>query len=166
MKKLLLVLAIGLAAAFSANAQLYLGGSLHFGTNQTFNDKLEETALIQINPEVGYWLSDKWAVGGIIGFDNGMGRIDVEIIPYVRYSLLEMGPVSLFLDGQLGFAISSAGGETQFGFAGVGVAPGIAIPVGDHLSFVGHLGRIGYYRGSFEIDCSPATIGMGLYYAF
>ena len=166
MKKLLLVLAIGLAAAFSANAQLYLGGRLHFGTNQTFNDKGEQAALIQIAPEVGYWISDKLAVGGVVSFDNGMGVIDVEIAPYVRYSLLEMGPVSLFLDGQLGFAITSAGGNTQFGFAGVGIAPGIAIPVGEHLSFVGHLGRIGYYGGSFEIDCSPANIWMGLYYAF
>ena len=166
MKKLLLVLTLGLLAAFSANAQLYLGGSVHFGTNQTVNDKGDDAALIQIAPEVGYWLSDKWAVGGVVSFDNGMGRIDVEIMPYVRYSLLDMGPVSLFLDGQVGVAISSAGGNTQFGFAGVGIAPGIAIPVGDHLSFVGHLGRIGYYRGSFEIDCSPATIGMGLYYAF
>ena len=166
MKKLLLVLAIGLAAAFSANAQWYVGGSLHFGTDQTVNANGEDAALIQIAPEVGYWISDKLAVGGAVSFDNSLGVTFVEIMPYVRYSLLEMGPVSLFLDGQLGFAYVSGGGESNFGFAGVGVAPGIAIPVGDHLSFVGHLGRIGYYGGSFEIDCSPANIGMGLYYAF
>ena len=166
MKKLVLVIALALMAAFGAKAQFYVGGSIHFGTDQTLNADGDPAPLIQIAPEVGYWISDNLAVGGVIGFDNNMGATIVEISPYVRYSLLELGPVSLFLDGQLSFAFVSAGGESNFAFAGVGVAPGIAIPVSDNLSFVGHLGRIGYYGGSFEIDASPANIGMGLYYSF
>ena len=166
MKKLVLVIALALMAAFGAKAQFYVGGSIHFGTDQTLNENGESAALIEVFPEFGYWLNDKMAIGGVLGFSNDMGTTLVEISPYFRYSLLELGPVSLFLDGQLSFIYLSAGGESNFNFAGVGVAPGIAIPVSDNLSFVGHLGRIGYYRGSFEIDANPANMQMGLYYSF
>ena len=84
---------------------------------------------------------------------------------YFRYFLLELGPVDFFLDGQLDIAIASGGGASQTAF-GVGVAPGIAIPVSDHLSFVGHVGRLGYYNNSFVVEATPSNMQMGLYYSF
>ena len=165
MKKLIVVLALAFIG-FSANAQFYVGGAIHFGTDQAVNENGDATVGLNIAPEFGYFLNDNMAIGASIGFTNmGFGGNMFTIAPYFRYFLLEMGPVNLFLDGQLEVLILSGGGETQTGF-GVGVAPGISIPVSDNLSFVGHLGHIGYYRGSFEIDASPANIAMGLYYSF
>lgn len=166
MKKLVLVIALALAASFGAKAQFYVGGGIHFGTDQAINENGEDTVGLIIMPEFGYFLNDKMAIGASIGYNNmEFGANVFTIAPYFRYFLLEMGPVNLFLDGQLEVDIYSAGGETQTAF-GVGVAPGISIPVSDHLSFVGHLGHIGYYGGSFEISATPANMAMGLYYSF
>lgn len=167
MKKLVLVIALALAASFGAKAQFYVGGAIHFGTDQAVNENGDDTVGLDIAPEFGYFLNDNMAIGASIGYTNmGFGGGNMfTIAPYFRYFLLEMGPVNLFLDGQLEVLIFSGGGATQTGF-GVGVAPGISIPVSDQLSFVGHLGHIGYYGGSFEIDASPANIAMGLYYSF
>ena len=167
MKKLLLVLTVGLLAAFSANAQWYVGGSLSIqpgaATDKDGNDALG----LEIAPEVGYILNDKMAIGATLSYDNtffGGGSI-FSIAPYFRYFLLEMGPVSLFVDGQLELDFANMGGESQTGF-GVGVAPGLSIPLNDHLSFVGHFAQVGYFLGNFVCDVNPANVRMGLYYAF
>lgn len=165
MKKILVVLAAALMAV-TANAQWYVGGSLLFDTAKNTDQYGKSMARIEFAPEVGYTISDKSALGVSFSFDNIGGGTGVEIAPYYRYFMTKMGPVSLFVDGQLLLDFRSLGGGESTSTFGLGVAPGIAIPVSDNLSFVGHLGRIGYYDNSFQIDCSPAHIGMGLYYSF
>lgn len=46
--------------------------------------------------------------------------------------------------------------------------PGIAVPVSDNLSFVSHIGQIGYddANGVFSADFSGNAITIGAYYNF
>lgn len=166
MKKIIVVLALALVA-FTAKAQFYVGGTLHFETNETTNANGDPSVGVVIAPEFGYSINEKFAVGGVLGLSNllGGGANLIQIAPYVRYSALNLGPATLFLDGQLSILLASGGGATQSTF-GIGVAPGIAIPVGDKISFVGHFGQIGYYGQELTVEVSPANINMGLYYNF
>ncbi|MBR1574067.1 MAG: hypothetical protein IJ652_04385 [Bacteroidales bacterium] len=49
---------------------------------------------------------------------------------------------------------------------GLGIAPGLAIPVSENLSFVGHLGRVGYYNDTFELGVNGNYFTVGAYYSF
>ena len=60
MKKMILVLA-AMAIAVCANAQIYLGGSMHFQASDNID------ANFTIKPEVGYSFNDSMAVGASLG---------------------------------------------------------------------------------------------------
>ena len=150
MKKILL-LAVVLFASLNASAQWYIGGSVGFGSVKPAGGDSE--AVFSILPEIGYNLNDKWAVGAIVGYHKGDGisaainsnsqinLIEEFIInPYARYSAITWDPVTLFFDGSLAFdSVIDRG--TRFG---LGVKPGIAIALTDHISFVTHLGFVGF----------------------
>ena len=171
MKKIILVMALALMA-FTAKAQLYVGGSL--GLNSVANPGGAATAVINIVPEVGYNLNDNMAVGGVIGWSND-GTVEgflndsgFSVMPYFRYFFYEMGSVRVFADAQLQllFVTNANNNPATTSSFGVGVAPGIAIPVTDHLSFVGHLGSVGYYNGAFGVNLNLNNFAAGVYYAF
>ena len=171
MKKIIVVLALALMA-FTAKAQFYVGGSLGLnaipgGAGGT------TTATITLIPEAGYTLNDNMAVGGTIGWSNdwrySAGNDSVFIVaPYFRYFFLDLGPVRLFADAQLelDFQTNAANNPATTTTFGVGVAPGIAIPVSEHISFVGHLGSFGYYNGSFGLNVDTNNFLAGVYYSF
>ena len=168
MKKLLLVAILALSA-FSAKAQFYAGGQfgLSAGNNRTTFD---------VYPEVGYVLNEKMSVGAVVGFGYNALKDSYKdsnflIAPYFRYNLLEIGPVTVFADAQLQINFwtnkdlildTKDNGST----AGIGVAPGIAIPVADNLSFVAHLGRVGYFNDTFVMGADATNVLAGLYYSF
>ena len=150
MKKILL-LAVVLFASLNASAQWYIGGSVGFGSVKPAGGDSE--AVFSTLPEIGYNLNDKWAVGAIVGYHKGDGisaainsnsqinLIEEFIInPYARYSAITWDSVTLFFDGSLAFA-SVIDRGTRFG---LGVKPGIAIALTDHISFVTHLGFVGF----------------------
>ncbi|MDR0814555.1 MAG: hypothetical protein LBN37_02255 [Bacteroidales bacterium] len=121
LKIVLLMLVAAFGVSFTGNAQLFLGGSLKSGssasaasTGGTTYDG-PSTRYFEIGPKVGYYLSDKWAIGGSVAF-----RIDVEntnatvnekttqtiwmIAPFVRYSFVEFGKFALMGEGVVGIA--------------------------------------------------------------
>ena len=49
---------------------------------------------------------------------------------------------------------------------GIGVAPGIAIPLNESLSFVAHLGSFGYYGDTISFGVNANNVLCGLYYSF
>ena len=65
MKKIFMM-AVMAVAALSANAQVWLGGS--FALDFSKNTAKENMTSFEIAPEVGYNLSDKWAVAMALGF--------------------------------------------------------------------------------------------------
>lgn len=186
MRKFLLSIVIA-CAAFSAQAQVYVGGELGFWRDYDAN----ETSL-KILPEVGYNLDEKWSVGTVIGYgynyDNGFKTNAFVIAPYARYTFAKLGPVNLFLDGGFGFStfkVKADGGKSSDAQNAweVGVKPGISVNLTEKLSFVSHIGFLGWrdadevefggetYSGGFGsnglgFDLSGNAITFGLYYNF
>jgi len=187
MKKFLMTIAAAFVAV-SMNAQLYLGGSLGFGswsTQKLLGDKSE--AVFSILPEIGYNLNDQWAIGTVIGYQNNKFNNVVNIDgvnvagheaaftfnPYARFTYLKAGSVNLFIDGGVDFSSATKGDCTYLGF---GFKPGVAINLNDKFSFVSHLGFVGYQlvnpdgddnnTSYFGLDMSGANLTFGLYYNF
>lgn len=183
MKKILL-LAVVMFASLNANAQFYVGGSIGFGS---VGGGGNSEAVFTILPEVGYQLTDKWAIGCIMGYHKGDGvftssqttengmvaNLAEEFIinPYARYSALSWKSVTLFFDGNLKFT-SVIDRGTRFG---IGVAPGLAIALTDNISFVTHLGFVGFDSFSPKGGGSSSTTfgldlknncSFGVYYNF
>ncbi|MBR1630403.1 MAG: outer membrane beta-barrel protein [Paludibacteraceae bacterium] len=187
MKKMLLIAAMALATV-AANAQWWVGGSLGYTFN-TENDKNTDTKVnthdFTIAPEVGYDLNENWSVAAAIGY-NYHGNSDANntglfIKPYVRYNVIEFGPVQFFLDGQLGYEYATNAVNTKTNTFGLGVAPGISIAAGENLGFVAHLGQLGWnlesYKtdfpgaksvvtNSFGFDFTSYSLNIGVYYKF
>ena len=159
MKKIILTVAVA-AAALSANAQAYIGGELG-----VWHDPDADKTTFSIHPEVGYDLSEKWALGIDLGYNFGNTKKTAEVLghevasvttkthdftinPYARWSFVKFGPAKLFLD--MGFGIdvqkekvgdTSSDANTAWR---VGVQPGIAVNLSKHVDFVAHLGFLGY----------------------
>ena len=160
MKKLFLSLLVG-AASLTASAQVYVGGEVGLWRNNDANH-----TSFSLKPQVGYELSNKWAIGGSIGFTHdyyGTGKFDGETLhklkvnsfaidPYARWSYAKFGPVRLFLD--LGFGISATKTKKKaldvkydddaLVSWRIGVAPGLSVAVAKNLDFVAHAGFLGY----------------------
>ncbi|MBR2097309.1 MAG: porin family protein [Prevotella sp.] len=182
MKKILL-LAVVLFASLNASAQWYIGGSVGFGSVKPSGGDSE--AVFSILPELGYQLNDKWSVGAKVGYHKGDGiaavinstntRVDLTeefiIRPYARYSAFTWDPVTVFFDGGIRFA-SVVDQGTRFG---LGVEPGVAVTLTDHITFVTHLGYVGFDTFSpkggggsstrFGVDFSN-NCSFGVYYNF
>ena len=183
MKKILLML---LVAAFSltAGAQVYVGGEVGFWRNSDDNH-----TTFKLKPEIGYNLSDKWALGIGIGYNHdyyGTGEHEFagitaegnqkvngfSVTPYARYSFAKFGPVSLFLDG--GFGINtykvkytvgvnghseSETSDAQTGWQ-IGIQPGVKVNLAKNVDFIARTGFLGY-RDADDQYCQFGENGFG-----
>jgi len=186
MKKILMTLAAAFVAV-SMNAQVYVGGSLGinaWSSQKNAGDRSETT--FSILPEVGYNINDDWAVGTVIGYasdkwaglSDGLTHTQISqnaftVSPYARYTFANAGKVNFFVDGGVEFTTASKGDWTSFG---VGLKPGLAVNLSDNLSFVSHLGFIGWQMlnpdgddnniNKTGLDLSSSNLTFGLYYNF
>ncbi len=165
MKKLFLVLALAFVGIFTANAQVWVGGS----TSATINKDVTKFA---IAPEVGYsftgtpWtvaVAADYALTKYDGFDAGHGLI---LSPYVRYSICNIEKFALFMDLTGDFGLKGYEGYR------VGLQPGIAWMATEHWTAAFRFAFIGYnhcdYYGEegFRMNCATSAPGFGLYYNF
>jgi len=180
MKKILMTMAAALMAV-TMNAQVYVGGSLAFeawSSQKNAGDKSE--TVFKIMPEIGYNLNEEWAIGTVIGYQNdkfkginGVSESAFSIAPYARYTYAKPGKVSLFVDGGLSFTSATKADWTEIA---IGFMPGIAVSLTDNLSFVSHLGFIGWDQlnpdgddnntSKFGLNLDATNITFGLYYNF
>jgi hypothetical protein len=180
MKKLFSLIAVAFVA-MSVNAQVYVGGSLGidaWSSQKNAGDRSETT--FTILPEVGYNLNDEWAVGTVIGYVsdkwvgvNGISESAFTFNPYARYTYLKAGKVSLFVDGGVDFTTAS---KADWNELAIGLKPGLAVSLSDNISFVSHLGFIGYdvlnpdgddnNTSKFGLDLSGNNLTFGLYFNF
>ena len=168
-------------AAVSMNAQVYIGGSvaIEAWSSQKLAGDKSETAF-KIMPEIGYNLSDEWAIGTVIGYQsdkfngvNGVSESAFSIAPYARYTFAKLGKVNLFVDGGLAFTSASKADWTEIA---VGFQPGLAVNLNDKLSFVSHIGFLGWDQlnpdgddnniSTFGLTLDATNITFGLYYNF
>lgn len=180
MKKLFSLIAVAFVA-MSVNAQVYVGGSLGinaWSSQKNAGDRSETT--FTILPEVGYNLNDEWAVGTVIGYVsdkwvgvNGISESAFTFNPYARYTYLKAGKVSLFVDGGVDFTTAS---KADWNELAIGLKPGLAVSLSDNISFVSHLGFIGYdvYNpdgddnniSKFGLNLDGNNLTFGLYFNF
>lgn len=180
MKKLFSLIAVAFVA-MSVNAQVYVGGSLGinaWSSQKNAGDRSETT--FTILPEVGYNLNDEWAVGTVIGYVsdkwvgvNGISESAFTFNPYARYTYLKAGKVSLFVDGGVDFTTAS---KADWNELAIGLKPGVAVSLSDNISFVSHLGFIGYdvlnpdgddnNTSKFGLDLNGNNLTFGLYFNF
>ena len=66
MKKILMTLVAVAMMAVSANAQVYVGGSIGIGSVKNGNGDTETT--YKFLPEVGFALNNNWSLGVVAGF--------------------------------------------------------------------------------------------------
>ena len=160
MKKVLVILALSLMA-FTAKAQVYVGGTLSFSGSGN-------QAAFSVAPEAGYYFNDNMAAGASLGLGFSGGVTTFSIDPYFRYYFAELGPVRFFGDGHFNFTnvtVSNDNGQSGSSTWGIGVRPGIAVNLNDSWSLVSHVASLGYYGGAFGFHLNPGY-AIGVYYKF
>lgn len=176
MKKILLT-ALVAVSALTANAQVWLGGSL--GYKHTDTDGIEATKhnVFEIAPEIGYSLSDKVDLALALGFSSDkLGKADAEthftVNPYVRYTFYQTGAVGFFVDG--GFWVKTTSVDGQKAEWGIGFRPGVKFAASDKVTFVASVGALGYAgnvnnvdkQKAFGIGVNGNDLKFGVYYTF
>jgi len=187
MKKTLMTLAT-MFIAVCANAQVFVGGTA--GIANTGGEGLSDKTTFKILPEVGYNINKNWAVGTVLGYEDGsfsmLGRSsslagDVkafEIAPYARYTFVRTKYVNAFVDGGFGYAHMNhahVGGSSADAWS-VGLKPGISVNLNKKVSFVAHVGFAGWksvkYDGeskdshAWGVDLDGNNVTFGVNYNF
>jgi len=184
MKKILMTMAAAFVAV-TMSAQVYLGGSVSvnaWSSQKLAGDRSETT--FALLPEIGYNLNDEWAIGTVIGYvsnkwdhvrgyNGALSESAFTFSPYARYTFLNSGKVSMFVDGGLSYTTAS---KADWNELAIGFKPGLAVSLTDNISFVSHLGFIGFDQFNpdgddnnttkFGLDLSGANLTFGLYFNF
>lgn len=151
----------------TASAQLYVGGEVGFW--REWQDGVNKTNL-NINPEVGYNLSENWAIGTTIGYNyfyqEGSKLNAINVAPYARYTFAKLGNVNLFVDGTVGFATykvkeaDGTKGDAQKSWS-FGFRPGVSVNLTEKLSFIAHVGFLGYTKSDDSAHTPYGRNGFG-----
>ena len=180
MKKFLMTIAAAFVAV-SMSAQVYVGGSFSFedwSSQKLAGDKSE--TVFKLLPEIGYNLNNEWAIGTVIGYQSdkfngvdGISETAFTIEPYARYTFANAGKLNFFVDCGLGFTSAT---KLDWSELYVGFKPGVSVNLADNVSFVTHLGFIGFDQynpdgddnniSKFGIDLSGSNLTFGLYFSF
>jgi len=175
MKKIMMTLAAVCVAA-TMNAQLYIGGGVGY-SNTKYGDSKQNT--FELLPEIGYNLSEDWAVGAQVGYsyskNDGVKTNGFQFSPYLRRNLVKWEKVNLFCDLGLGYAYQKTGDVKVNAFS-VGLYPGVSVNLNDKISFVTKIGALAYTTAkqkgasdsvnNFAIGLDGADLSFGIYYNF
>jgi hypothetical protein len=130
MKKVLLLVLV-IASTFAASAQTekgtwLLGGNANFHSSKSSGSS--STTFVSITPNIGYFICDDLAVGGMADFYSESDyQTDFNIGPFVRYYFLPIGTnAKLFGQGSIGFGSNKYSGESSLGYTKWALAAGPA----------------------------------------
>lgn len=182
MKKAILT-ALILLFTTTAHAQFYAGGRAGWWRDGETHQKR-----FTLQPEVGYEWNERISVGAVVGYYHdhtefvkettlaGEGTTTTrsfEFAPYLRYSLLKAGPVSLFVDGTVALASSKTTSQNSRNSFRIGARPGVSVALGKDFYAVAHAGFVGYadsetglYRAGAGFNFSGNQLLFGMYYKF
>ncbi len=171
MKKLMLLAVVAFLACSASAQNWYIGGSV--GYNHTEVNGIDGDRFTII-PEVGYNFSEKFAVGGTIGYaweKDNYNTFTIE--PYARYTFFRTDNelLSLFVDGGFGVGIISPEVGDSEAIWNIGIKPGLAINITKQFSLVAHIGFLGYkdYKAAgkeYGFNLDGNDISFGFYYNF
>lgn len=186
MKKFLMTLAVAVTA-MSASAQVYVGGNFGVSSHKVEgNDTKTEYSVL---PEVGYNFNNSWAVGTTVGFGKGNPmnngneatlRNYFTVQPYVRYTFVHSKYVNVFTDLGFGYAHynhADASVPASINAWEAGFRPGVAVNLSKKLSFVAHVGLLGWQQAKYDgtdagkttdwgVSLNGNNLTFGLYYNF
>ena len=170
MKKTLLTIIICFVAAFSANAQISLGGRMSFGGN-TKDGRFE----MDLSPDICYSFGD-FCAGAILELSftnkNSEGSPQLYSIggtAYLQYYFWSAGPVSLFAEADIKATRELYNPEEKAELRWKpSLSPGLEIKLSDHWSVIGYLGEISWdsISTSWNVSLSPSDYSLGVYYTF
>ena len=174
MKKILLSLAVAFVS-LAASAQVYVGGSVGIASSKT--DGSDAVTTYQFLPEVGYNING-WGKGDPVEFETG-ARNYVKVAPYARYTFVRSKYVNAFVDGGFGYAhYNHADAATpSINQWEAGLRPGLAVNLSPKVSFVSHIGFVGWKSAKYDVSGAKANnvwgaslngnnITFGVYYNF
>lgn len=145
MKKLVLGAAIFAAGLFTANAQIQEGNWMVGG--QVANVKFTNGFNMDLTPQVGYFVKDNWAIGGLVSLNVGSPagsratQTDWGLKAFTRYyfgpnevnTLLNNG--RFFTEGSAGFGgKNSSGNGLSTNGLGLGIGAGYSYFVTNNIS--------------------------------
>lgn len=173
MKKIFMTL-VAAVIAVSASAQVYVGGGV--GVSAIDADGFDVTSY-KLVPEIGYNLDNDWAVGIAFGWEGATKGAPktIEVNPYARYTFVHSKLVNVFVDGGVAYkhAYNANNDEDLFS---IGFKPGISVNLSDKLSFVTHVGFLGWEQdkdnaadtkvSAWSAGLEGNNITFGLYYNF
>ncbi|MDN4754347.1 hypothetical protein QYZ87_07375 [Porphyromonadaceae bacterium W3.11] len=147
------------------HAEWFIGG-----VASIWHDNKEESTSLHLHPELGYFISDDWAVGVLLGYglhkeSEGRKVQEMRVAPFVRYYYLHREPFNLYLDGNVGFNTQRVGSEPwQNGFE-VGIRPGACLDLTEGLCLCLRMGFLGY-RDNFFSGEEPgiSANGFGIHF--
>lgn len=171
MKKILLMAAFAVAT-LSANAQVWIGGGLGFNTEKPKDHDAQ--TVFTIAPQIGYNLDEQFSLGLELGLkmanEAAGDYTDVTVAPFVRYTFAKAGIASFFVDGGFGLASHKVKGADAETVWHVGLRPGIALNVSDHVSIISEMGWLGYQHrenwNRFSLNANQNALKLGVYYTF
>ena len=117
----------------------------------------------EISPEVGYNLSDKWAVALALSFSHSdaLKTNAFSVNPYVRYTFLKAGNFSAFCDGGVAYKTSHIRNDkANTNTIAVGLNPGVTYAISPKVTLVAHLGDLSYQTSWKKYDESGTTAGI------
>jgi len=166
----------------AANSQLFVSGHLLLNTTSSESTAGGTTAEgnstlnFELVPKVGFFLSDKFAIGMGLGIETGKTTIpgvtetviksrDIIINPFARYYFANFGDVSLLAEGGLDLSLGSskttAGGISTDGPTEtditIYVAPAISYDLSDNFSIEASIGEISYELKNDKTDVGGVT---------
>lgn len=155
MKKAVLTLIIMLAGMFSAQAQVWIGGSV----NARFN---KDSQSFSIAPDVGYCFSNvpfsiacAMEYGGTFQKDATYSQ-SLTLSPYFRYDICDLDErFSLFVDLYSDFDV------LEFSCFDIGLSPGISFEISEHWSTEFSFGLLEYDWERVPDDKPNQSIGFG-----
>ncbi|MGC8823810.1 MAG: outer membrane beta-barrel protein [Bacteroidales bacterium] len=167
-KTLLFVTMIALSATLYSQA--FVGGSLSFsvsGSSETSGNTTVDgptSAAFIVSPMAGYYLNSQMAIGvelglGVTSSNNNRTptatkttTTSIAISPFLRYHVVEMGPISVFGQGSIGIGLGStkiktgsvsSDGPKTTSFE-IAVRPGVSYKLTDQIAIEAFLGGLSY----------------------
>lgn len=163
-------------------AQIFVGGSMGFNTTggkiengNTSVDKVTQTSF-SLAPKAGVFLSEKFAVGAMLGFNlqnektpGNPDEIDrtttIGLTPFTRYYAFTLNKLSIFAQGNLGFSYGvqkhKEGSTTTTGpkttTIGLSAFPGISYKLSDKVDLEAVIGGFNFNFNRVSVKNNNTT---------
>jgi hypothetical protein len=170
MKKVILTMLVAIVGMGFVNAQVYLGGSIGFGMNNSKpkkGDKVSQSAF-SFAPEVGYSLNQDLDLGLKLNVLNEKMEDKSKsnswaIAPYVNYSFVEFGRFGVWGQAELFVGGAKVNGLKSTSF-GLNIQPVLKYSLSDNFLLTTNLNflNVGFNQTKFKNTRTDTRFGIGV----